>query len=579
MKKQGELRILGNIGSKGGSKIHRVWLPLKHLDGQEINLNGEKAVIKVDWVEAGDNLDDKLKDADIFYNNFDTMVQAWQIGVKLNKYNVKLIEDVDDVFYLNPDSPSYSLFNAGNVKRHISLADTVVVTNERLKSHIERFTEKRGKDDFLPIHVSGNHLPNEGQWQYKPKEKHNSKVRFGIFGSISHYPDWKLLKGMIKILGNNKKFAQKAKFVIAGHGKDKYWTEILSWFKGLKCEVEYIPFTPSNRYMELLDHVDVVLAPLVDDEFSYCKSSLKIAECAMRDVFLVGSLPYANKDLSCGIALDPEDWQKWIWELLKEDKWYEFGVSFGEKNRNAMDFNKRIESLKDAIAYCYTSDYNVPENLSLYGITYNKDQYTEFNNYDNSEIKTITQNSFLFEYNPIIDIVDNKEIKEYLGIFSWKMPFKTALSKKLVEKLFKECLKSEEKLDIIGFSPTLFNKNYLSFTEKQHPGFMELFNLVCKDLNLEVKEPEHVVYSNFFIAKKEIYSEFVNTIIKPAIELLETKYKDLAWKDANYTSGLKGEELKEQTGLEFYTFHTFILERLMSIWLENRKDLKFKQVG
>jgi hypothetical protein len=159
------------------------------------------------------------------------------------------------------------------------------------------------------------------------------------------------------------------------------------------------------------------------------------------------------------------------------------------------------------------------------------------------------------------------------------MPFKTALSKKLVEKLFKECLKSEEKPDVIGFSPTLFNKNYLSFTEKSHPGFMKLFNLVCKDLNLQVREPEHVVYSNFFIAKKEVYSEFVNTVIKPAIELLETKYKDLAWKDANYTYGLKGEELKEQAGLDFYPMHVFVLERLLSIWLENNSKITFKQIG
>jgi hypothetical protein len=50
---------------------------------------------------------------------------------------------------------------------------------------------------------------------------------------------------------------------------------------------------------------------------------------------------------------------------------------------------------------------------------------------------------------------------------------------------------------------------------------------LCNDLNLKVKEPKYVVYSNFFIARTDIYKEYVNNIIKPAIELLETKYKEL----------------------------------------------------
>ena len=145
-------------------------------------------------------------------------------------------------------------------------------------------------------------------------------------------------------------------------------------------------------------------------------------------------------------------------------------------------------------------------------------------------------------------------------------------------KIFKEVTKTE-KYDVLGFCPQKFNNKYLKQTEEHHPGFMKLFELICKDLNLEVKEPTNIIYSNMFIAKTKIYKEFINTIIQPAIELLETKYKHLAWVDANYISGLKGENLKQQTGLDFYTFHTFILERLISMWLENNKNLTFKQLG
>lgn len=579
-KEKGKLRILGNLGNENGSKLHRIRLPLEALNGQTIKVGEEDCVIEVGYCKAGDkDFTEKMIVADIFYNNFSSTDQAFQIGLILSEYKVKLIEDLDDVFYLNPKNPFNNVFNAANVMRHLALADTVIVTNERLKKHCERFVSERNGDNFKPIHVNNNILPDTGQFKYKPKEKKEGKVAFGIIGSISHLPDWEMLKGAIKILGNNKKFAKQAKFVIAGYTKNKYWDTIISWFKNLKCEVEILEGRGVEDYMKLYDSIDVVFAPLTNEEFNYCKSPLKIIECAKRDVFLVGGLPYAGKEFSCGIAVESEDWQNWAWTLLKDDKYLELGKEFGAKNRELLNFDKRIKDLKTAIEYCANTEYKAPDNLKLYGICYQDGQYTEFERYDNSHINSVEQKSYLFEYNSIIDILDNQEIKEeYLGIFSWKFPYKTQLSKKLVEKVFTESLKTE-KYDILGFCRQMYNGRYLVKTEEYHPGFTELFSLVCKDLNLVVSEPTNIVYSNMFIAKTEVYKEFINTIIKPAIELMETKYKDLAWKDANYTSGLKGEELKQQAGLDFYPFHVFILERMFSIWLENNSNIKFKQIG
>lgn len=204
----------------------------------------------------------------------------------------------------------------------------------------------------------------------------------------------------------------------------------------------------------------------------------------------------------------------------------------------------------------------------IYSIVYDKNQIVEYEKYDNSHIKTIEQKSYLFEYNVLIDVIDNHNITEdYLGIFSYKFPIKTGLFKKKLLKI----LKDSPNKDIYIFC-TNSNKlkgKYLSFTEKVHPGFVELFTALCNDLNLKVKEPKYVVYSNFFIARTDIYKEYVNNIIKPAIELLETKYKEQVWKDSKY-QGLGKEKLKQCTGLDYYPFHTFILERLFSIWIENK---------
>ena len=124
--------------------------------------------------------------------------------------------------------------------------------------------------------------------------------------------------------------------------------------------------------------------------------------------------------------------------------------------------------------------------------------------------------------------------------------------------------------DVINLCETL-PKPYLEFSESNHKGFIGLFNNLCTDLGLKVSEPKHTIYSNFFIAKKEVFIEYQN-LLKKAVELLETKYKKEAWADSGYNA-LKKERLKEVTGLDYYPMHTFILERLLSVWIDN-KELK-----
>ena len=212
-------------------------------------------------------------------------------------------------------------------------------------------------------------------------------------------------------------------------------------------------------------------------------------------------------------------------------------------------------------------------NYKIYSIVYDEQQTIEYEKYFNN-INTVNMRSYLFEYNVLIDIIDNFNVDdEYLGIFSHKFPFKTGLFKKKLYWL----LENNPDFDIYGLCPQYSLKGkYLDFTEKAHPGFKELFYPLCKDLELEIREPEYVIYSNFVVMKTSIYKDYVNTIIKPAIHLLETKYKDLAWKNSNY-KGLPIDQLKLHTELDYYPFFTFVLERLLNMYINNR-DFKFKQL-
>lgn len=203
--------------------------------------------------------------------------------------------------------------------------------------------------------------------------------------------------------------------------------------------------------------------------------------------------------------------------------------------------------------------------FKLYSIVYNDLQSSQYERYDNSHIKTPEQKSYLFEYNPIIDIVDNHVIEEdYLGIFSYKFATKFSFNGKAITKeVLRYKLESSSGFDLYGLSNLSSNRFFgFDFIEKSHPGFFDIFFPLCEDLGLTKEEPEFMINSNFFVAKTEIYKDYVNTALKPAIELLDSKYKNLAWRKCNYAAA--NPNIMKLTGLPCYTFHTFILERLMA---------------
>lgn len=213
------------------------------------------------------------------------------------------------------------------------------------------------------------------------------------------------------------------------------------------------------------------------------------------------------------------------------------------------------------------------KDVRIYNIIYSQEHPCEHMCYDNSQIRTVEQKSYLFEWNPIIDIVDNhldSFSENYLGIFSWKFSLKTGIFRKKLEWI----LDKNPNYDVYNFCRPL-RYPYLFFTEQVHPGFLKRFTVILNHLDIPYCEPKTVVYSNFFLCKKEIYKDFVDNWIKTSIDLMENdeEFKQLCFEKCDY-KGLPPEKLKEFTGLEYYPWMTFLLERLFSFYLEQHQELK-----
>lgn len=166
---------------------------------------------------------------------------------------------------------------------------------------------------------------------------------------------------------------------------------------------------------------------------------------------------------------------------------------------------------------------------------------------------------------------------EFLGIFSWKFREKTGISKtRLYQKV-------DDSADFWNCSPDLGNKiagkwNFMEWSEEGHKGITGLIQACCYHVGINYHPtPEHVIYANQFVTRKVIYLDYMNTVIKPCLELLEGELWEEVNRPAGYTRGLPEGELLQRTGLEFYNFVPFVLERMTMQYVAHN-NIKTKRV-
>lgn len=214
-------------------------------------------------------------------------------------------------------------------------------------------------------------------------------------------------------------------------------------------------------------------------------------------------------------------------------------------------------------------------NLRIYGIIYGANK-TEFLPYFNNA----TEKLWRFENNAIIDIVENKNLEgvDYLGILSWKFKQKTGLSRQRLEELFHDNV--NEQPDVFNLSPFLGNNiaglgcfmDWSAHRLGHGERLRELIKLCCAKTGLTYEnDPPVVIYANQFLARLDIYREYVETVLKPSLEFLEGELWDIANTPSGYQSGLELSELKQLTGLEFYNYVPFVTERLVMQYVHNKK--------
>jgi len=569
-------KISALIEEMSGSSYHRVKLPSEWLNGSKIKVGEEEKEIEVNFISVERSKrtlkEEYFKDCDLVYFNWAWNNAISEVVLWKKKYNIKIVMDIDDFYIYSPNNPASENplkadFNKKQVLKYAVEADSVICSTLLLGEILLKYNKN--------IAISNNFLPvGEGQFRIY-QNKNEGKLKICIFGSISHFGDWLLLKPVINKLCNNKEIVKNCEFYLIGYTDNKYWNEIVKMFQKKKhVNTTVVAGRNVDEYMYLLEGMDICLIPLEDVMFNKTKSALKLAELSIKGVIPIGSELYSSKELnSFVVCKTPLDYEKTILKLIDRKVFKETLDKVVENNLR----DNKIEERKQDLLGIFEATANLEgeefiDNIKLYSLKYKEDQIVEFTPVLNQNKTT----GWRFEYNSFINKLDEiKEGKEnYYGFLSWKFPIKTGITGKILKSVLLQYQYND--FDFINLAPMRWKttEDYLKFSYQQHPNLEKLLSKILDNLNVQDRSlPEIYTYSNFFIMKKENWIDYLENWVIPSLNYMENEIFDEVNIDANYKSGISSEELFENTGCKFYNMVTFLLERLIIFYIQN-KNLK-----
>lgn len=181
-------------------------------------------------------------------------------------------------------------------------------------------------------------------------------------------------------------------------------------------------------------------------------------------------------------------------------------------------------------------------------------------------------------------IVNQTPESDYFGVLSWQFIDKVRPlpNRSLITP---EYIAERLDVDMVSFFSKNKNKNVFSLCDRYHPGSITVFKEICHAVGyvpeLIDEDTRITIYQNAFIAKTEIYKQYIDELLKPAMQLMTDNefVKSIIWKDSGYyKKQWMTAKLKRELGVDYYPYHTFICERLISLFLQKHKSITVKHL-
>jgi hypothetical protein len=211
-----------------------------------------------------------------------------------------------------------------------------------------------------------------------------------------------------------------------------------------------------------------------------------------------------------------------------------------------------------------------------------KELYSFAHPYRNEVVTDFFENEVIAKRVPLSDA-------EYIGVCSWRLREKRQSGKcPMILGIYGKDDLSEEKIlnsnaDIINLRPFSSSHQMMTCAAAWHGGAQHNYawDNAIGELGKFISIPEEVktpIYENAFVAKRDIYHSYVNTFLSPVMEFMRSSacffvdsgYAEKKERDPN--GGKEAvERYRKETGRNDWPIAPFVLERLFSIWINDKQ--------
>lgn len=183
--------------------------------------------------------------------------------------------------------------------------------------------------------------------------------------------------------------------------------------------------------------------------------------------------------------------------------------------------------------------------------------------------------TIFFENSVIADLVMSSEADK-IAVCSWKLKEKLRWYIGRPRPITQELLESD--YDVMSFTRNTHRHQMLEAADKWHPNFKSSLKKILDYCGIYTpKEVITPIYQNHFSASRETYQDYVKTYLIPCMYAMQNVHElnELALIDSKYSILTKDttlhDELNRKIGIPYYPMAPFLLERLFSIYVHNKK--------
>ncbi len=218
----------------------------------------------------------------------------------------------------------------------------------------------------------------------------------------------------------------------------------------------------------------------------------------------------------------------------------------------------------------FSKSYQMARSLDFYQIYFDDCQRSELYDFSIPYLnETLTP---YFENSVIAELVP-KSNADLISVCSWR------LAKKRIDRSMQ--LKGQTELTKDKILNADFDIAVLTPVSKSHQAFVmakswhgDAWTNALSELKKFINVPRELnypIYENHFIATKEIYHEYIHSCLSHCLDYMSSR--SVFFSDSNYAKR-KTESDRERyfrsTGKKDWPIAPFILERLFSIWIDNK---------